>query len=348
MNTRIKLLKIPKAKSGIHIKKSHEGRFTEYCGGKVTSECIARGKRSPNPKVRKMSTFAANSRRWKHQEGGLLSMFQTGGKTPFEKYIERYKSQNDQINNLSESERKKQENLQQQLEQRNKKASTIWNSIGNFAGNLLSPLLTKANKNYEKKQEAEQLHNNVQQMNQNSIDRFQQQMYDKTIDIKNPDITANIPKTFIPIENIPILPITDVKPESPKTNITQPNEIFNIGWSSFNDDGSINWSEDDDEYEAPDMSKDDAMVEATFGKMKDRGTPKETFQWMPKAQGEIDWMTVTPEKMNLKKKQQELISAKKGKKLIPRGVHKTHGNLSVLDDTKMVDRKTLKLVRHGK
>jgi len=40
--------------------------------------------------------------------------------------------------------------------------------------------------------------------------------------------------------------------------------------------------------------------------------------------------------------------AKKGRKLIPRGVHKTHGNLSVLDDTKMVDRKTLKLVRHGK
>jgi hypothetical protein len=95
MNTRIKLLKIPKAKSGIHIKKSHEGRFTEYCGGKVTSECIARGKRSPNPKVRKMSTFASNARRWKHQEGGLLSMFQTGGKTPFELTQERYKKQNE-------------------------------------------------------------------------------------------------------------------------------------------------------------------------------------------------------------------------------------------------------------
>ena len=26
--------------SGIHIKKSHEGLFTQYCNGKVTSECI--------------------------------------------------------------------------------------------------------------------------------------------------------------------------------------------------------------------------------------------------------------------------------------------------------------------
>lgn len=30
---------------GIHIKKANRGKFTEYCGGKVTSECIARGKR---------------------------------------------------------------------------------------------------------------------------------------------------------------------------------------------------------------------------------------------------------------------------------------------------------------
>jgi hypothetical protein len=72
MNTRIKLLKIPKAKSGIHIKKSHEGRFTAYCGGNVTSECIARGKRSPDPKVRKMATFAANSRLFKHLLGGTI------------------------------------------------------------------------------------------------------------------------------------------------------------------------------------------------------------------------------------------------------------------------------------
>ena len=26
--------------SGIHIKKKNRGKFTEYCGGKVTDECI--------------------------------------------------------------------------------------------------------------------------------------------------------------------------------------------------------------------------------------------------------------------------------------------------------------------
>ena len=61
-------------KSGIHIKKENRGKFTSYCGGKVTSECIARGKASPNPAIRKRATFAANSRKWakKHQNGGKI------------------------------------------------------------------------------------------------------------------------------------------------------------------------------------------------------------------------------------------------------------------------------------
>lgn len=49
----------------IHIKKSHEGKFTDYCGGTVTEECIQRGKNSPNPKIRKQATFAKNARGWK-------------------------------------------------------------------------------------------------------------------------------------------------------------------------------------------------------------------------------------------------------------------------------------------
>lgn len=57
---------------GIHIKKANRGKFTEYCGGKVTSECIARGKRSSSPTVRKRATFAANARKWKHAFGGDL------------------------------------------------------------------------------------------------------------------------------------------------------------------------------------------------------------------------------------------------------------------------------------
>lgn len=56
----------------IHIKKANRGKFTEYCGGKVTQECINRGKNSSNPKIRKRATFAANARKWKHQQGGIL------------------------------------------------------------------------------------------------------------------------------------------------------------------------------------------------------------------------------------------------------------------------------------
>lgn len=58
---------------GIHIKKANRGKFTEYCGGKVTSECIARGKRSSSPAVRKRATFAQNARGWHRSFGGWLN-----------------------------------------------------------------------------------------------------------------------------------------------------------------------------------------------------------------------------------------------------------------------------------
>lgn len=61
------------AKGGkIHIKKANRGKFTDYCGGKVTSECIARGKRSKSAAVRRRATFAANARKWHHALGGYL------------------------------------------------------------------------------------------------------------------------------------------------------------------------------------------------------------------------------------------------------------------------------------
>ena len=50
----------------IHIKKSKRGSFTSYCGGKVTNECIRRGKNSPNAAIRKKAVFAENARKWKH------------------------------------------------------------------------------------------------------------------------------------------------------------------------------------------------------------------------------------------------------------------------------------------
>ena len=61
-------------KGGIHIKKKNRGKFTEYCGGKVTEECINKGKKSKDPKIRKRATFAANARKWKHENGGILKV----------------------------------------------------------------------------------------------------------------------------------------------------------------------------------------------------------------------------------------------------------------------------------
>lgn len=58
----------------IHIKKANRGKFTEYCGGNVTSECIQRGKNSSDPKIRKRATFAANARKWKHSKGGSFNI----------------------------------------------------------------------------------------------------------------------------------------------------------------------------------------------------------------------------------------------------------------------------------
>lgn len=57
----------------IHIKKQNRNKFTEYCGGKVTQECITRGKNSPDPKIRKQATFADNARKWKHYNGGKIN-----------------------------------------------------------------------------------------------------------------------------------------------------------------------------------------------------------------------------------------------------------------------------------
>lgn len=66
-------MKISFGKSGIHIKKQNEGKFTEYCGGKVTQDCINKAKASGNSKLVKRAVFAENVRHWKHQKGGTLT-----------------------------------------------------------------------------------------------------------------------------------------------------------------------------------------------------------------------------------------------------------------------------------
>lgn len=57
-------LEIFKSGGKIHIKKKNRGSFTRYCNGKVTNECIQRGKNSPDPAIRKKAVFAQNARRW--------------------------------------------------------------------------------------------------------------------------------------------------------------------------------------------------------------------------------------------------------------------------------------------
>lgn len=58
--------------NGIHIKKKNRGKFTEYCDGKVTQECINKAKHSGNTKLIKRAVFAENARAWKRQQGGYL------------------------------------------------------------------------------------------------------------------------------------------------------------------------------------------------------------------------------------------------------------------------------------
>ena len=53
-------------KGGIHIKPENKGKFTDYCGGKVTNECIQKGLDSPSATIRKRANFARNARKWNH------------------------------------------------------------------------------------------------------------------------------------------------------------------------------------------------------------------------------------------------------------------------------------------
>lgn len=52
----------------IRIKEKNKGKFTEYCGGKVTNECIQKAKKSDNPKLIKRAIFAQNVRKWNNKK----------------------------------------------------------------------------------------------------------------------------------------------------------------------------------------------------------------------------------------------------------------------------------------
>ncbi len=59
------------AKSGIHIKKSHEGLLHKNLGvaaGKpIPAGKLASAKNSSDPAVRKRATFAQNAKHWNHK-----------------------------------------------------------------------------------------------------------------------------------------------------------------------------------------------------------------------------------------------------------------------------------------
>lgn len=56
----------------IHIKEKNKMKFTEYCDGEVTQNCIDKAKNSENPTLKKRAIFAENARSWKHAKGGQL------------------------------------------------------------------------------------------------------------------------------------------------------------------------------------------------------------------------------------------------------------------------------------
>lgn len=123
-----------KKESGIHIKKSHEGRFTEYCGGNVTEECIRRGKNSPDPKIRKQAVFAQNARKFKHQDGGSIygaSQIQTNGNLS-----QQWKQQQEMaVQNFNQSmEQKKQLDEIKRIQESQALGKSIGNTVGSLVG----------------------------------------------------------------------------------------------------------------------------------------------------------------------------------------------------------------------
>ena len=96
----------------IYIKPKNRGKFTKYCHGKVTNECIQKGKNSSSPTIRKRATFAANARHFKHQNGGIIGNILINGYNLFQqdsslnKSLDNYKkglefNKKVQLNNIS-------------------------------------------------------------------------------------------------------------------------------------------------------------------------------------------------------------------------------------------------------
>lgn len=137
--------------SGIHIKKSHEGRFTEYCGGNVTEECIRRGKNSQDPKIRKQAVFAQNARKFKHQDGGSIygaSQIQTNGNLS-----QQWKQQQEMaVRNFNQSmEQKKQLDEMKRIQE----SQALGQGIGQTVGQLFGRGMQTVAQNIQEKKDQE-------------------------------------------------------------------------------------------------------------------------------------------------------------------------------------------------
>ena len=164
------ILEFLKNGSGIHIKKKNRGKFTKYCHGKVTDECIRKAKASGNPTLVKRATFAANVRKWKHKSGGKAfykginildsnpkaqkyvkkkyKMHQYGGTVINESPLVAQKM--NWLNNLSEWFKQKQELDQQKKDlelYKNQQTSDLISGIGSYIVNNIIPSVINTKNN---------------------------------------------------------------------------------------------------------------------------------------------------------------------------------------------------------
>ena len=155
-------------KSGqkIKIKKENRGKFTEYCGGKVTQECIDKGKKSSSSKIRKQAVFAENARSWnkdtkKYQTGGYFydsNRSDLNNESPIElvNFDEMMKKLFNRYNQIEESFKKNiqsdsdwdeinkilSDNNMIPLNQSNKSSSTKYSNLEKFVSDLTNAYKT--------------------------------------------------------------------------------------------------------------------------------------------------------------------------------------------------------------
>ncbi len=137
-----------KTGSKIHIKKQNRGKFTEYCGGKVTQECIQKGKNSPDPKIRKRATFAENARKFKHQYGGTIDTTMGSGMNNYFQFVgNQNKAFSDQLN----KESAKLERRKQLHEQELQKGKSIGDNFAKAGSIILGQGISALNRKTEAK-----------------------------------------------------------------------------------------------------------------------------------------------------------------------------------------------------